>query len=270
MMLKYTSKLSKVILMALLLCFFNASNSYCAQQNIIDNDFSSDSFDDFADFNNFNLDVGQNLEIYDPLEKVNRKIYKFNDVTDRYFFEYIARGYRRSIPQKARISIRNFISNLASPFTIFNSILQGSAENTMSSFSAFLINSTIGLLGFIDVASAKDIDYNKEDFGQTLASYGVGPGPYLVIPFLGPSNLRDFTGFAARIAFDVISIESVTINGDNLVSDDAFLALTVISLIDKREGLLNMVSGLRENSFDPYATARSAFMQNRNAKINNK
>ena len=142
MMLKYTSKLSKVILMALLLCSFNISNSYCAQQNIIDNDFSSDDFDDF---DNFNLDVGQNLEIYDPLEKINRKIYKFNDVTDRYFFEHIARGYRKSIPKKARISIRNFISNLASPFTIFNSILQGSAENTMSSFSAFLINSTYWL-----------------------------------------------------------------------------------------------------------------------------
>ncbi len=94
--------------------------------------------------------------------------------------------------------------------------------NTMSSFSAFFINSTVGLFGFIDAASAKNIDYNKEDFGQTLASYGVGAGPYLVVPFLGPSNLRDFTGFAARIAFDVVSIESVTINGENLVSDDAF------------------------------------------------
>jgi phospholipid-binding lipoprotein MlaA len=258
-------KILNIIIIIALSNFIILQNSY----SFSDDKLYTDS--DFEDYGDFNFDLKrEHTEVYDPLEPVNRIIYKFNDVTDRYFFEHIARGYQKSIPKKARISIRNFISNLASPFTIFNSILQGSAENTMSSFSAFLINSTIGLLGFIDVASAKDIDYNKEDFGQTLASYGVGPGPYLVIPFLGPSNLRDFTGFAARIAFDVISIESVTVNGDNLVSDDAFLALTVISLIDKREGLLNMVSGLRENSFDPYATARSAFMQNRNAKINNK
>jgi phospholipid-binding lipoprotein MlaA len=259
-------KILNIIIIIALSNFIILQNSYSLNGNegYIDSDF-----EDFEDFH-FNLDHNHENEIYDPFESFNRNIFIFNDNFDRYFFQYIAIAYQKSLPGKIRYAIRNFTHNFSMPFVIFNSILQGDLDNTMSSFSSFLINSTIGLFGFIDIADRKNIAYNREDFGQTLASYGVKSGPYLVIPFLGPSNLRDLFGFPAKILFNLAAVRSITINGNDLIDDDDLTALSIISLIDKRESLLDVISDARKNSFDLYTLSKSAHMQNRRAAINNK
>lgn len=230
---------------------------------------TKDDSEDFEDIKNFDFQVKSNADVYDPLESVNRKIFVFNDYLDRKIVRYVAISYQKSLPKPVRKSIRNFITNASTPFSVVNSLLQGDGENAMASFSSFLINSTIGVGGLFDVAGNKNITYNQEDLGQTLAVYGLGSGPYLVIPLIGPSNLRDGVGNLATSAVDPLSINAFKIGNDSVASDETILGFTVISLIDKRESLLKIVDDLRANSFDSYATTRSAYSQNRTSKIKN-
>lgn len=218
-------------------------------------------------FTNSSSDV----EIYDPLEKVNRKIFAFNEVFDRYFFEHVARAYHNYVPDPVRISIGNFLHNLSMPLVVVNSALQGNLDNSMASFSTFLINTTIGVGGLFDVAKSKDIKYRREDFGQTFAKYKVGQGPYLILPFLGPSDLRDATGLVVEKIVDPLSFNILEVGGNTkLVSSETSFAIAGTTAVDTREGLLDVVDDVRKNSFDGYATIRSAYIQKRNSLINNK
>ncbi|MDA0902639.1 MAG: VacJ family lipoprotein [Proteobacteria bacterium] len=218
----------------------------------------------------FEDSVSNTIEVYDPLEKVNRKIFAFNEIVDKYFFEHIARGYRKATPRVVRKSIGNFFTNLSLPFTSINSALQGDVENALSSFSHFLINSTIGIGGLFDVASTKEIKYRDEDFGQTFAKYGMGQGPYLVLPLLGPSSIRDGLGMTTRRLIDPLSINMFEFGGSReLIDSEILVSLAIIEAIDKREGLIEIISDARKDSFDLYATARSAYIQRRSFKINN-
>lgn len=131
---------------------------------------------------------------YDPWEGMNRRIYNFNYHFDRYFFLPVVRGWNFVVPRFASVGIHNFFNNFRDVRTIVNSILQLSAEKTLQSTGRVLVNSTVGLLGFIDVASDAGIPRPVEDFGQTLGYWGVSSGPYLVLPVYGPSNLRDGFG----------------------------------------------------------------------------
>jgi phospholipid-binding lipoprotein MlaA len=131
--------------------------------------------------------------ISDPLEGINRTIYRFNYHFDRYIFLPGVAAYQYVTPDPLEKGIHNFFNNLTDVTTLINSILQLNLEKTMNTTTRLLINSTIGLLGFIDVAH--DVPKKQEDFGQTLGHWGVGNGPYLVLPILGPSNLRDTTGY---------------------------------------------------------------------------
>ena len=228
-----------------------------------------EEYDDFEDFEDFNFDVSPKKEVYDPFEKVNRKIFIFNDYVDRYFFEHVAIFYRKSLPKGIRKSIRNFFNNLSAPFSVVNSIFQGNGQNAMASFSAFLINTTLGVGGLFNVAGDKEVRYYEEDLGQTFAYYGSPAGPYLMLPFFGPSNLRDGTGMGINALVSPLSVNIFDVGDDELVNEKILTGFTITSLIDKRESLLKIIEDLRNNSFDPYATARSAFMQNRNSKINN-
>ncbi|HFD80035.1 MAG TPA: VacJ family lipoprotein [Gammaproteobacteria bacterium] len=135
----------------------------------------------------------QSEAIYDPWQGFNRTMYRFNYHFDRYVFLPAVRGYRAVTPEVARKGIHNFYRNIQDITTLFNSILQLNMEKTLNTTTRLLVNSTIGLAGFIDVAS--DVPRSDEDFGQTLGYWGVGPGPYLVLPILGPSNLRDGVGY---------------------------------------------------------------------------
>ena len=209
-------------------------------------------------------------EIYDPLEKYNRKIFVFNDYFDRYFLEYIAKFYRKEVPPSARYSIRNFLINLSLPISSFNSLLQGKTDNSLATISTFLINSTIGVLGLFDVAGERSIRYKLEDFGQTLGHYGVKSGAYLVLPFLGPSSSRDFTGLLTDKAVNPIEFNALEIGGKtNLIEANYRLALAAAAGIDTRESLINIIDDIREDSFDPYATIRSAYSQKRLSDVKN-
>src|SRR5690606_38443335 len=188
---------------------------------------------------------GKETGIYDPLEKINRKIFAFNEAIDKHFFVYVAKGYRKIIPKPARKSIRNFLTNLSLPFTTINSALQGDAENSLSSFSYFLINSTLGVGGLFNVAEAKNIKYREEDFGQTFAKYGLGQGPYLVLPFLGPSDATDTLGLVTTKLIDPLSFNVFDIGGGSLLSNDILISLAVIKAIDEREALIDIIEDSR-------------------------
>jgi phospholipid-binding lipoprotein MlaA len=139
-------------------------------------------------------DVKSPTDIHDPLEGFNRGMYEFNYGFDRYIFLPVVAGYQRVTPEVAQQGVHNFFNNLLDLKTLINQLFQLKGGPALKTFSRMGWNTTLGLLGVIDVASSFDIPRYQEDFGQTLGHYGVGPGPYLVLPLLGPSNLRDGTG----------------------------------------------------------------------------
>jgi phospholipid-binding lipoprotein MlaA len=204
--------------------------------------------------------------IYDPYEKYNRKIYIFNEKIDIYFFEKIAQAYRFSIPKPARNSVNNFFNNLYSPISAINSLAQGKIDNSLATFSSFFINSTLGCLGLFNIAEKKNINYQKEDLGQTLAYYGLKSSPYLVLPFLGSSTGIDFIGSTTEkivnpLDFDIFDTVSL--------STSTRIVTNSTNLISNREELLDIIKEIRKNSFDSYAVIRTAYLQKRKNQINN-
>lgn len=135
-------------------------------------------------------------QVWDPWEGFNRTIYRFNYRFDQFVFLPVVNAYQTVVPDPVEGGIHNFFNNIRNIRTFINSILQLQAEKTVHSFTRFVWNSTVGVLGFFDVATAFDIPNPNEDFGQTLGYWGLGPGPYLVLPIAGPSSVRDGTGFA--------------------------------------------------------------------------
>ena len=131
----------------------------------------------------------------DPLEPMNRVIFGFNEVIDDNILEPVVEGYRFITPDPVEDSVSNFFNNLGEINTIVNSALQMKLDKTISSTSRFVINSSVGIFGLFDVATSLGIPRHREDFGQTLGYYGISPGPYLVLPFFGPSSFRDAPGF---------------------------------------------------------------------------
>jgi phospholipid-binding lipoprotein MlaA len=249
-----------IALFALTLSNKTFAESKTAGQFNFDEDYQGDEMP--------NKDVAS---VYDPFEKFNRKIFAFNEVADKTIALPVAKQYRKFVPISVRNSIHNFINNISSPFSTINSLAQGDTGNAMASFSSFLINSTIGIGGLFDVAGNKKIKYHKEDFGQTLGKYGSGSGAYLIIPFIGPSNVRDFSGVVVNRMVDPLSFDSFNIAGDkNLISNEVQISLFLAGGIDAREGLIEIIDDVRQNSLDAYATLRSAYSQRRNSLILNK
>jgi len=239
---------------AVMLLFF--SSPLLAKEVLV-----SDNFDD-AEFENYEQE--NNVEIYDPLEKYNRKIFIFNDILDRYFLEHVAKTYRNQVPQRARKIVRNFLTNLSSPISAMNSFLQGKTDNGLATMSNFLINTTVGIGGLFDVASEKGIHYKSEDFGKTLGHYGMGSGAYLMLPILGPSSTRDFSGLALDKSISPFGFNTFNIGGEtDFISGDIRIGIAIVSGIDMRESLLDIIDDIRADSFDPYATVRSAYLQKR-------
>jgi phospholipid-binding lipoprotein MlaA len=222
-----------------------------------------------AEFEAYDVDESSQ-QIYDPYEKLNRKIYAFNDAFDRYFFEHVARAYRKTLPESARDGLHNFLNNLYLPIAVLNSLAQGKTDNALATFSNFLINSTIGLGGFVDVANKKGVFYKSEDFGQTMGHYGFGPGAYIFLPFLGPSSTRDFAGFALDRAVSPAGFNVFRFGGERADISLGYVAgYVTLSGIDTRESLLDVIDDIRKDSFDPYATIRSAYLQKRINEIKN-
>jgi phospholipid-binding lipoprotein MlaA len=213
-----------------------------------------------------NMSTYQNAEgeliVADPFEDVNRGVFAFNTVVDNALFKPVARGYRAAVPKPARTGVRNFLANLRNPISFANNLLQGDVSGAGVVLQRTAINTIFGLGGLIDVAAARGIHDDPEDFGQTLASWGVGTGPYLVVPFLGPATLRDGTGTIVDIVADPVNILAVNQEWPAVLYTRAGL-----TLLDKREELLDVTDDLEKNSFDYYASMRSVYLQNRESLV---
>jgi len=200
----------------------------------------------------------------DPLEPVNRAIFNFNEAIDDSILEPIAKGYQTITPDPVEDSISNFFNNLGEISTIINSALQLNIDKTISSSSRLIINSTIGVFGLFDVASSIGIEKHKEDFGQTLGFYGVPSGPYLVLPFFGPSSFRDAPGLYADIAMD----KSISPVHTELHHEERQL-LQATNVIDTRANLLKASKILDTAAKDKYIFLRESYLQRRAKMITN-
>ena len=198
----------------------------------------------------------------DPLEGINRGIYKFNDVTDKYALKSVASAYKAITPTPIRKGFNNFFSNLGSITTVLNDLLQLKFANAFTDAGRFIINSTFGIAGFIDVAGMDGIANRNEDFGQTLGYWGVGNGPYLVLPFLGASTLRDTTGFVV----DLVTSDPITYT-HNIGEIRLHNQLRAAQLVDARTELLDAKDIVDEASLDPYAFMRDAYLQRRESLV---
>ena len=177
--------------------------------------------------------------------------------------EPVAKGYKK-LPSPVQSGVSNFLSNLRTPLVIVNQILQGQGENAIQSSGRFVINSTVGLFGLFDVADKIGLEEKEEDFGQTLATWGIGDGFYIVLPLFGPSNMRDTSGMILTMVTDPINAYAVT-------EGEAWLVpmRTAANAVDQRSKIIDEVNALRDNSIDYYAAVRSSYYQNRKAAINN-
>lgn len=189
----------------------------------------------------------------DPLEPVNRAVFKFNRVADKYVAKPVAKGYVAVVPTPLRTGVTNFFNNLFYPTVIVNDLLQAKLGQGVRDTGRFLFNTTVGIGGLVDAAAMIGLERNDEDFGQTLGAWGVGPGWYLMLPLLGPSSNRDLVGSAVGVATNPLTYTE----NDNLV-----WALNLLNIVDTRAALLNADSIL-DQQFDAYIFVRSAYLQHR-------
>ena len=207
-------------------------------------------------------------ELNDPLEPLNRGVFQFNRVVDGLLLEPAARMYRMATPQFFRTGVTNFLANLSTPVVLANDLLQGDLERAELTLGRFMMNTILGLGGVIDVGGKLGMpDRHYEDFGQTLAVYGVGSGPYLMLPLLGPSNGRDAIGRVVDLAFDPLTglgLVDVTILVD---PTGITLARTGAEALSLREANLEQVEELERSSIDLYAAVRTLYHQYRENQI---
>lgn len=195
----------------------------------------------------------------DPFEPFNRAVYTFNDKLDRYALKPAARGYRAVVPRPVRRGVSNFFSNLREPISLANNALQGKFGDAAGNLARFMMNTTFGLFGLFDVATALEMDRRDEDFGQTLAVWGVAEGPYLVLPFFGPSNVRDGAGLYADT-----SLYPPTHLHDESTRWTVYFA----EAVDTRARLLEAGDILEQAAGrDPYVFVREAYRQRRRSLI---
>ncbi|HEY0720377.1 MAG TPA: VacJ family lipoprotein [Gammaproteobacteria bacterium] len=196
----------------------------------------------------------------DPLERFNRSVYKFNDALDRAVLKPVAQGYEKVVPQPVDDSITNFFSNLDDVTVTLNALLQGKFQQAGSDLSRLVWNSTVGIAGLFDVATHFGLPKHNEDFGQTLGAWGVGPGPYLVLPFLGPSTLRDTAALPADWMSDPLyHYYPVDKNG--------YWQLKGLYYVDQRAGLLRASRLVEQAALDEYVFMREAYLQRRQSLV---
>ena len=194
----------------------------------------------------------------DPLEPLNRGIYKFNDGVDKVLIKPAAEFYRWALPQFMRTGVSNFFSNLNDVIVALNDLLQGKLTMAASDVGRILLNSTVGLLGFYDAATEVGLEKNYEDFGQTLGYWGIGDGPYLVLPLLGPSNARDTVGWVGDYyAWPVSYLESNRTRN----------ILIAVRFVTVRADLLEASRILETAALDPYEFVRDAYLQRRRNQV---
>ena len=190
----------------------------------------------------------------DPFESFNRGSYKFNDALDKAVLKPVAKGYNTVMPTPARRGLSNFFSNLNDVTVTVNDLLQFKVKQAASDTGRMVVNTTVGLLGLIDVATPMGLDKHNEDFGQTLGYWGLGSGPYLMLPFLGPSSVRDSAGlYADTMTSQTNRIKHVAVRNE----------IYLTSFVVKRAALLDEEKVLDEAAIDRYSFIRDAYLQHR-------
>ncbi len=201
----------------------------------------------------------------DPLEGLNRGVFEFNRVVDGLLIKPVAQIYRGVLPQQAQDSVRSFLRNLRSPVILVNDVLQGDMDRAGTTISRFLVNTTLGIVGLFDVAAELGIPFHDEDFGQTLAVWGVGEGPYLMLPILGPSNPRDVVGLTSEWFLDPVNLYFTNKRDEDWVP----WARAITRGIDARARSIDALDELERTSLDYYAAIRSLYRQQRANDIRN-
>jgi len=197
---------------------------------------------------------GEERDPRDPFEGMNRGIYSFNDTVDEYVAAPVARTYRKAVHQEIRGRVSNFFANIQDIFIGVNNFLQGKVQDGVNDWARFAFNSTFGLLGIHDVASEWGLEKHNEDFGQTFGRWGAPPGPYLILPFLGSSTVRDATGTAIDWTFAPLTeVRPIALRN----------SLYGLYLVNTRADLLDASRLLEEAALDRYTFQRDAYFQRR-------
>ena len=208
-------------------------------------------------------------EVKDCFEKLNRGIFAFNQGLDNAIFEPIARGYRY-IPSPIRSGTSNALGNLSNLVTVPNNILQGDFGSAANNTVRFVLNTTVGILGIFDPAAALGFEKKeKEDYGQTLGRWGMGPGCYIVLPILGPSTVRDTVGSVANLVGGDPWFNVTVANDTAYFNESDYYATRITNGVDFRSKNIDSFDNLEENSIDFYASIRSLYLQDRQQKILN-
>ena len=208
-------------------------------------------------------------KVKDCFETLNRATFSLNQKLDKVIFKPVAEGYR-SLPSPIRTGTSNALINISSLITIPNNILQGEFKTAGVNTGRFVLNTTIGVIGIFDVAEKMGFsEYEKEDYGQTLGKWGVGPGCYVVLPVLGPSTVRDTVGSFVNVLGGDPYYNASTHGNNEYLSDSVYMTTKVLTGIDFRAKNLESIDNLEKNSMDFYASVRSLYLQDRQQKITN-
>ena len=211
----------------------------------------------------------QTKEVKDCFEKLNRATFAFNQGLDKAIIKPLAESYR-DLPDPIQRGTSNAVKNLSTLITIPNNVLQGDVKTALINTGRLVINTTVGLLGTIDVANKMGFPkYVKEDYGQTLGAWGIGPGCYVVLPVLGPSTIRDTAGSFINVMGGDPWYNASAHGNNEFLSDGVYLTSKALSGIDFRADNLESFDNLEKNSIDFYASVRSLYVQDRENKIKN-
>jgi phospholipid-binding lipoprotein MlaA len=207
--------------------------------------------------------------VQDPWEGVNRKIFWFNDKLDVYALEPVAQAYVDYVPEPVQTGTHNFLSHWRYPQRLVSSLVQGKMSDVAEQTGRFVVNSTLGLLGLFDPATDMGMEPLETDFGVALGTHGVVEGPYVVLPFMGPSNVRDTVGKVVDYALDPLNVLDF-VHSDDAWKSPTLSAVRVVDIVDTRAGLLEAIKTGKESSVDFYLFSQGAYHQYRQGLISGK
>ncbi len=236
----------------------------------------SEPLDEFAD--PFAKPGEEGVEEYDPWEPLNVKVFEFNRQVDRWVLKPVAQGYNFIVPNMVQVGVSNFFYNLRFPPRFFNNVFQGKLKGAGIEMGRFLVNTTVGIGGLIDVAERLDLRTPEEDAGQTLGFYGVKPGPYVIIPFLPPFTVRDLVGYTVDIFLNPINwlvapiievegVPSVIPHKNRTTTSIVQISARVYEIVNDRSLNLEKFQGVEEATLDLYSAVRNAYLQRRSRMI---
>lgn len=198
--------------------------------------------------------TGPNANPADPMEPLNRAVFNFNDGIDRALVQPVASAYDQVTPSPVKTGVRNFFGNISDVWSVVNNLLQGKLKESLETFMRVSVNSTFGFGGVLDIGTEAGLPKNRQDFGQTLGVWGFDAGPYVVLPLLGPSSVRDTVGTVVDGSVDVVN---------NLRNVPTRNSLATLRVVDKRAELLDATTILDQAALDKYSFTRDLYLQRR-------